>query len=71
MGDLQAQFSILTPGGSRHIYIYIQTNTDRNIDFYSFLQILKDHLKIEECICVRNNQKDMFNKKWSDIVDLM
>ena len=50
-------------------YVKCQRYHGRQIDFYSFLSVLKQHLLIEKYICTSNNKMHIFNKKWSTICE--
>ena len=52
-------------------YINRQHCMDQKIDFYNFLYILKDHLRIEEYICIRGNNTHQFGQKWKKIADML
>ena len=50
-------------------FIYRQNIKDRPICFYNFLRELKEKLKLEEYICVKNNTSHHFHTKWNIVID--
>lgn len=52
-------------------YIKRQVESDRLIDFYNFLGLLKYNLLIERMICSKLLKMESFNKKWGKIFDYL
>ena len=50
-------------------YIYRQVNCERIVDFYNFLSILKQKLEIEKYVCTSTGKIQLFDKRWSSILD--
>ena len=50
-------------------YIQSQTYYERQIDFLGFLTTLKQHLLTEKYICTCNDKLNLFDKKWSKILE--
>ncbi len=52
-------------------YIDIQVYLKRNINFFNFLIVLKNHLDTEKYICKCNGRLHTFNIQWSEIYECL